>query len=152
MRWSTRNYASIFSCTCTSASIRSNHERRGSTFCCSFLRERERVHLSPHIPSDPAFARWAPVRLAHGASIARNFKNSRPMQSITEPRARSLRFLFAGRGQTARAPRRRPGRFPNRRSSPALQSSIPSLRMHLCVLLAARSQRSVRLSQRYPRI
>jgi len=36
----------------------------GSTFCCSFLRERERVHLSPHIPFDPAFARWAPVWLA----------------------------------------------------------------------------------------
>lgn len=86
---STRNCALIFSCTCTSStSVRSNHECRGSTFCCSFLRERERVHLSPHIPSNPASARWAPVQFAaHGASIARNFKNSRSMQSITEPRA-----------------------------------------------------------------
>lgn len=45
-------------------------ERRRSTFCCFFLRKRERVHLSPHIPSDPAFARWSPLRLAHGASVA----------------------------------------------------------------------------------
>lgn len=44
--------------------IRLNHECCGSTSCCSFLRERERVHLSPHIPFDPAFARWAPVWLA----------------------------------------------------------------------------------------
>lgn len=115
-RRSTRNYALIFSCTrapLLSGSVRSNHERRGSTFCCSFLRERERVHLSPHIPSDPAFARWAPVRLAHGASIARNFKNSRPMQSITEPRAFSP---FSLRRSGPSSPRLGPDRFSNRRS------------------------------------
>lgn len=47
-----------------SISIRLNHDCCGNTSCCSFLRERERVHLSPHIPFDPAFARWVPVWLA----------------------------------------------------------------------------------------
>lgn len=61
-----KSLRNLYECARVSFSIgvRLNHECCGSTSCCSFLRERERVHLSPHIPSDPAFARWAPVWLA----------------------------------------------------------------------------------------
>lgn len=60
------DFCEIFVCACMilGVGIRLNHKCCGSASCCSFLWERERVHLSPHIPSDPAFARWAPVRLA----------------------------------------------------------------------------------------